>query len=312
MKDEKRKNYRLTGSFHTLEIKSPSFARSEDEEIDRCISTRWDSKGEIATSKINPNKLVGDALSFSEFRQIMEAILYRSGVDSYRISRADMRFDNYDNDHYRQYFKLHRYLLSAIAITYGVTNRYKTTELITEAPLSIAVKSDGFQVETYNRKHKNMVTGNTGERATARLEERTTGREWQRINREVDFADSDWNMEALQQEFTKEWDKRWKEAKKNLKRVQDTYNDALIEAYKSGLDSKPVQFRSLTDFLIQKQDCIFTSRQMVDLLHRLGVDNPENRAKYHKKKYGIEYFSQEDVNFAIREIRRAALEFFRK
>ena len=312
MKDEKRKNYKLTGSFHTLEIKSPSFARSDDEEIDRCISARWNSTGDTATSKINPNKLVGDALTFSEFKQILDAILYRSGVDSYRISRADMRFDSYNGSHYKEYFKLHRYLLSAIAITYNVKNRYKSAELITEMPLSVAVKSDGFQIEAYNRQHKNLVTGNTGERATSRLEERTTGREWQKINRDIDFTDSDRNMAALQQEFTEAWDKRWKEAKKNLKRVQDTYNDALVQAYKEGLDSKPVQFRSLTDFLIQKQDCIFTSRQMIDLLRRLGVDNPENRAKYHKKKYGIEYFSQADVDYAIREIRRAALEFFRK
>lgn len=92
--------------------------------------------------------------------------------------------------------------------------------------------------------------------------------------------------------------------------MQKVYNEALQKKYYDGLNARPVQFRTLTDFLIQNQDSIFTSMQMVDLLKRLGVSNPESRAKYHKKKYGIEYFSKSDVEYAIKEIKRATQQYF--
>ena len=49
---------------------------------------------------------------------------------------------------------------------------------------------------------------------------------------------------------------------------------------------------------------------MVSLLRRIGIENAEDRAKYHKKKYGIEYFSQADVKHAVKEIERATRAFF--
>lgn len=73
-----------------------------------------------------------------------------------------------------------------------------------------------------------------------------------------------------------------------------------------------MKFRSLTDFLIQYQNCIFCKAQMVDLLSRFDeVKNPETRAKNHKKRYGIEYFSKKDVEYAVAEIKRASEKFFK-
>jgi len=52
---------------------------------------------------------------------------------------------------------------------------------------------------------------------------------------------------------------------------------------------------------------------MIDLLSRfeeVGKEKAKSRAENHKKRYGIEYFSQKDVERAINEIKRATLEFF--
>ena len=50
---------------------------------------------------------------------------------------------------------------------------------------------------------------------------------------------------------------------------------------------------------------------MVDLLSRFDeVKDPETRAKNHQKRYGIEYFSKKDVEYAVAEIKRAAEKFF--
>ena len=174
---------------------------------------------------------------------------------------------------------------------------------------TVAIKNDYFELENYDRNHKNQTTGNTTESAKARLEERTTARQWRRLY-EMEYQDAETNMMLLEVEFTKTWFDRWQKARKKLQDVQDAYNDALVKKYRDGLNKKPTQFRSLTDFLIQNQESIFTSSQMVDLLTRLGIENPRARAIYHKKTYGIEYFSLVDVDYAISEIKRATLEYF--
>lgn len=310
MNKEKRSGYTLKGSFHTLEIKSPECIQPEDKSIADCIVTRINENGTEAISKINPNKLDGDLFAFSEFQNTMQAILDASGISSYRFTRTDLRLDNYDEQHYKAFAKLNKYLIAAMAVTYRTKNNYKALDLFTENQISVAIKNDYFQLENYDRKHKNKITGNKAEPAKARLEERTTARQWRQIYND-EYANQKINMNLLAHEFLTRWAERWKKARMNLDKVQDAYNDALVKKYHAGLNKKPVQFRSLTDFLIQNQDCIFTSKQMIDLLARLGVKNPKERAKYHKKKYGCEYFSIKDVDYALAEINSATEEYFR-
>lgn len=309
MNKEKRSQYKLKGSIHTLEVKSPKYESPSDREINDCIVTRINSDGTEAISKINPNKLNGDVFAFSDFKETMSEILEEVSIETYRFTRADLRMDAYDRRHYKSFAKLNKYLISAMAMAYTTKNNYKTDDLFTGNQISIAIKNDYFEVENYDRNHKNKVTGNTTEPAKARLEERTTSRQWRYLY-QVDYASSETNMTLLEWEFTKKWASRWQKARKNLHMVQDAYNDALVKKYHEGINKKPVQFRTLTDFLIQNQESIFTSSQMVDLLTRLGVENPKERAKYHKKKYGCEYFSLADVDYAIAEIKRATEEYF--
>ncbi len=310
MNRQKRNNYALNGSFHTLEIKSQEVTPTKEKPVSNCITTRINQDGTIATSKINPNKLDGDIFSFNDFKKVFTTILEESGIREYRMTRADLRLDNYDKEHYLAFAKLNKYILSALALTYSVKNRYKTVELISENQLSIAIKNDYFEVENYDRAAKSEITGNITEPAQARFEERTTAKQWRKLNEGIDFFESDWNFQLLKQEFTSGWETRWQKARENLKLVQEVYNEELVKKYHKGKNSYPVQFRTLTDFLIRYQESIFTSMQMVDLLKRLGIENAEDRAKYHKKKYGIEYFSQADVDFAIKEIKRATKTYF--
>lgn len=309
MNKSKKENYKLTASYHTLEIKSDDVCLNETETD--YVKSKIAKDGSYTVSIVNPNKYDGDIFGFEQFKTVFREILEEAQIDLYRITRADMRFDNYDKEHYRAYSKLNKYLISALMVTYEVKNRYKTVDLVTEDQLSIAIKNDYFEIENYDRERKSEITSNSSEPAKARLEERTKAKTWRKLNNnQIYYADNKHNMELLKREFTEGWDERWNKAKKNLKLVQDVYNSALVKKYYEGLNVRPVQFRTITDFLIQHQQSIFTSMQMVDLLKRLGVTNAESRAKYHKKKYGIEYFSQQDVDYAIKEIKRATRHFF--
>lgn len=291
MNKEKLNNYNLTGSIHTLEVKSVGLVEPM-EEVSKCITSTTQSKnGLTSNSIINPNKLVGDVFSYNEFETVMQTILAGAGIDEYAIVRADLRLDSYDEKHYKDYAKLNRYLISALAVTYKLYNTYRTTHLFNQEQLSIAIKNKYFEAENYDKKAESGGT----DRATSRLELRSKS-----------FQDND-----IKKEFIEKWFTRWDKALKNLDKVQERYNDELVRIYKDGKNAYPCRFLTLREFLMQYQDCIFSKKQMIDLIERIGeVKTPKNYAENYKKRYGIEYFSQKDIERAIAEVKRAILEFF--
>lgn len=292
MNKQKLNKYNLTGSFHTLEIKSDGMLEEPMREVSTCITATTQQKNGLVTkSIINPNKLVGDVFSYKEFETVFSTILAGAGIDSYNIVRADLRLDSYDDAHYKDFSKLNRYLISALAVTYKIRNSYRTTNLFSQEQLSIAVKNRRFEAENYDK----QAESNGTDLATSRLEIRTK-----------DFQDND-----LKREFVEKWFLRWDKALKNLDKVQERYNTELVRIYQEGQNAYPCRFLSLREFLMQYQDCIFSKKQMINLLKMIGqTQNPENYVKNYKQRYGIEFFSQKDVEKAISEIKRATLEFF--
>lgn len=125
MNVNKRNNYQLTGSIHTLSLISLPVT-DIDESIAPCFDT-LSSRENLSYSKINANKLVGDLFSYDEFKTAFDTILGGAGIESYSLSRFDMRFDSFDPEHYRDYAKLNRYLISALAVTYLYSRRRKSS-----------------------------------------------------------------------------------------------------------------------------------------------------------------------------------------
>lgn len=294
MNKDKLQKYNLTGSIHTLSIKSDGLVENVDEDVSKCIITSSQAKeGRTTTSIINPNKLMGDLFTYSEFDTAFNTILIGAGIEDYSIVRADMRFDSYDTEHYKAYAKLNRYLISALAVTYAVDNCYRTTNLFSQKQLSVAIKNRYFECEAYDKEAESKGL----DIAKSRLEERSKS----------------WKNKDIKAEFIDHWFKRWDKSIKNLDAVHMKYNDELEKIYKEGRNAYPCKFRTLTDFLIQYQDCIFCKKQMIDLLSRfeeVGTEKAKTRAENHKKRYGIEYFSQKDVETAIAEVKRATMKFF--
>ncbi len=293
MNPNKLNNYSLTGSIHTLSVKSPGIVEGIDQEVLNCIvACSHVQDGTTTTSIINPNKLVGDIFCYSELMLALNTILAGAGINDYSIVRADMRFDSYDAEHYKQYAKLNRYLISALAVTYKVKNVYHTKNLFTEQQQSIAIKNSYFEIEHYDKN----AESNGSDITKSRLEERSKR----------------WTDRDLKREFINEWFRRWDKAAKNLNFVQEKYNDELEQIYRKDKNAYPKRFTSLTNFIIQYQDCIFCKKQLIDLFSRFPdeVKNPKIRSENHRKRYGIEYFSQKDIDKAIQEIKRATLDFF--
>lgn len=307
MNQEKLKKYVLQGSFHTLTVKSTGLIAQGNKEFEEVFKSKINSDGNSSIT-INLNKINGDLFTFREFTDTFEMLRNSLDMDNYRFLRADFRLDNYESSHYQEFAKLNKYLISAMALTYQVKNCYKTDGLFSHKQLSVAIKNDYFQLENYDRAAKSKNTENHNEPAQARLEERTMAREFRKNYGDASGASG---MEILQQEFTEKWFERWDKALDNLDAVGLRYNDELERLYQEGKDAFPVRFRTLTDFLIMYQDSIFSQKQLINLLERFPeVGNPKERAKSHKKRYGIEYISKKDAKAAVEEIKRATLLYF--
>lgn len=296
MKKDKLKNYTLTAGIHTVAVKSQGAVDDVQSEVEQCItaSVHPGRKGSdlSTTSIINPNKLFGDLYSFDECCTAVQTILAGAGIDDYQVIRADMRFDSPDLNHYREFQKLNRYLISALAVAYKVKNAYCSVNLFSQKQLSVAVKNKYFEIENYDK----AAESHGKDPAASRFEIRSKC-----------FKDQD-----LRKEFLERWPKRLEKAMKHLEEVQGAYNDALEDLYREGLGADEVRFRSMTDFLIQYQDCIFCKKQLVEFLGRFPdrIKNPVTYAENFKKRYKIEYFSESDIQYAVNEITRAAGEFF--
>ena len=147
----KLNDYNLTGSIHTLAVKSEGLVEDVQDTVQSCLITSSQERDgkRTTTSIINPNKLSGEIYSYSEFCTALDTILAGAGISDYSLVRADMRFDSFDPNDYHKYAKLNRYLISALAITYPTRNCYKTTNLFTQQQLSVCIKNKYFEIENY-------------------------------------------------------------------------------------------------------------------------------------------------------------------
>ena len=94
--------------------------------------------------------------------------------------------------------------------------------------------------------------------------------------------------------------------------VHRKYNIELERIYLEDRYSDPVKFAA-DGFFDSVSNCIFCKRQMVELLSKIGIGGAEKaapRAKNHKYRYGIEYYSEKDVRKAVDEIKRSTEAFF--
>lgn len=243
----------------------------------------------VTTLRINANKINGFLVSYKGFLSELDGILERAGVRSYDWIRVDMCFDSFDEEHYQKYAKINRLLISMIAQAYSVQNKYRTADLFTNKQLSVAIKNpNSFEVENYDKAAESLGKDICKSRFEIRSL-RMSGKD-------------------IEEEFVSGWDKRFEKAIECFDSTLDRYNTELLKRYLEEQDASPNMKWSI--FFQKYENCIFTKGQAIDLLARMGVDDPAERYKYFKKKYGLETFAYDDIMFVIFEIKRARDIFF--
>ena len=296
MDKKKLSIYKLTGSIHTLQIQVPGRVivpkeMRKDGTAKVIYTPPKERENDLNTHiKINPNTLNGDLLSFGEYERSMQEIINRLEITEYRLSRADLRLDSLQEGFFQNYWKLHRYLISGLALEYGVRNRYKTEDLISDDKLSLSVKGRGFQIEFYDK----QAETNGSDIVMARLEERSLAR-------------GDSSLSDLAFEFGEAWKRRWNAALDKLDYVQKVYNAYMHKQYRD----KVLDHRmKVNEFLLINAENFYTRDQMVQFLTEVGnVGNPQkvadNFRNRYKDKCNLEFFSKADCKHAVDEINRA-------
>lgn len=248
---------------------------------------------------INPNKnrekeekLI---TSYSEFVRKMDHIINSLGADpnDLDIIRADFCFNSRDESTFEDYQKLHRLIISCLADTYKFKNCYVSCDLWDYDRLSIAIKKDDCEIENYNKYKQSDGTDESANRLELRSK-RISGT-------------------SIKYQFMVKWFERLDKAIEHFEDVQQKANMHLERLYQEDLlrDKKDRKYVSLTAFLIQYKESIYTSKQMIDLLSRFEeVANPQNRAKKFKEKHNIEYFSKRDLDHIVRILKQKTLQYF--
>ena len=249
---------------------------------------------------LNPNKKgLNEHLisSYSGLLSVIEGIFRELDSDKaeYRIIRADFCFNSLE-DSYEDYRKLHRLLLSCLAKAYKYKNCYHTVDLWDDATLSIAIKKDDAEAENYNKAKQSWGA----DESSNRLELRS-----KKCNCTID---------KLSDVIEVKWSKQLDSSIEHFEEVQKEYNCHLEMLYKADLekDSRDRNYLNLDAFLLQYKDCIFTRKQLIDLLRRFEeVKNPVKKANRFKEKHRIEYFSKADLNVVVRCLQEKMNDFFR-
>lgn len=286
-------NYHLLAGIHTISIKTlePLIVPKVYQKVVTSV-THNSQENPIYTSKLNLNKLTLDIYEYSYFQEQLQMLLDSAGITEYRIVRADFRFDMFEPDEYARFAKIHRYLISLLATQYQVTNAYRTVNLFSQKQLSVAIKNKYFECENYDK----AAESNKSDAAAGRLEIRSKS-----------LRTSD-----LQKVFMEEWFNRWDKSLSCIEEMSAKYNTELKKIYKEGKEKSLTGFRSLTDFLIQYESCIFSREQMVNLISLVdtSVRNPSKRVSNFKQKYGTDFYTEKDIKYVVNEIKRATAQYF--
>lgn len=292
------KNYQVRSSIHTIEIETKHIELDGvPPQVHACINAAWQTKSGNWRIIINPNKYQSDIFRFEEFKDVFAEILNAIKVDLYNIRRVDLRMDSYEDGDYQSRAKLYRLIISLLAMKYKVKNGYKTLDLFTQRQKSIAIKNADFEAEHYDRNEKSRITGNITEKAKSRFEIRSIHHNDARI----------WTVDIIPELFLVKWFVRLDKAtsNENFAEVESQYNDALRKLY----EDKECRI-GINEFLRTYSDCIFTTRQGVELLDSIGAKNSRKVISNYKSRSGCEFFLKNELKNVIEKIKDSMMEYF--
>lgn len=159
MNKTKLEKYNLTGSIHTVTIKSakePSLPEKANLEV---LRSTYLTKTKQCSTRINLNKLGGDIFSYGEFRAAMYELTQHLQIPDYTYYRTDIRLDSYE-DNFKEYYKLNLLLINLFSILFHDPNGQAVSHQLTGSKefTDISTQNQYWQVKYYNKKFQTNDT----------------------------------------------------------------------------------------------------------------------------------------------------------
>lgn len=311
MDKEKLKSYKLIGSIHTFQLKTKDVLNKEV--IGELLGTKVIQTYHVGVDGITSsitfdlNLIEGDILTFKEFCEKFNDVMSKLGIVSYQLLRVDFRCDSFENGFHEQFKKIHYVLASCMKVAYDLKNTYESKQLLTLKDLNACAKGKLFEFENYNRKEKSIVTGNLVDRTVSRVELRSKASVWSDRRKQYPKKTE---MQNIKDEFTKAWKKRLKASIKSLDDVCTIANNTLLQRYDEGKNPLKRKFRTLTDFLLQYENILFTYKQLQGFLKDVGEKNPVKKSYNLAGRYYIELYEKQNINAILKEINRCINDYF--
>lgn len=245
--------------------------------------------------RINPNKKYNGYIAdeYSEFQATVKDLFDELGLNSFEWKRIDLSFNTLDNMYYANYTKLNRLLIACLADSANDSNTYDTKDFWNGRTKSLATKNGYREVEFYDKHDESKRKSPYYSRLELRSKRISGG---------------------IEHEFLHIWFERLDKAAQHFEKVQDRFNQNMVEIYMEDLSKKKPDrdFLNITSFLMTRRDYIFTNSQLKKLLLMLGMNEKEaqNKAYNFKKRHSIEYYKKEDLDAIIADIKGRILEYF--
>lgn len=300
MKREKLEELSLYMGIDTLQIKSKTAIEFDSEQypfIKPDIVRKSDNK--YSYYILNPDKANNGLGVYNslDYYSTLAYMLDSINLEAPTKSRIDFRFDSFDNN-YNELSKLNKLVILLLANEYEVKNRYESYDLLTQEALTMRIQTKYIEAENYNK----GLQEPRGE-VKNRLEIRSK-------------ALQPMNNESIKEktEFNK-WCKRFNKAvtADNFNSLILNINNALVQRYKDWSKQKG---HTISNFITKYESCLFTSHQLENFLTLLNdnglanISNCKESAKKYKKRYGLEFFSLNDLNIYKSKIIESGAGFF--
>lgn len=247
--------------------------------------------------KLNLNKgISGNDMirSFSAYRKRLEELMNSIGYGCHdlTVSRSDLCINSNLDRSYDRYRKLLKYILCCCYYGLDLKNGYETQDPLTFTHLNLKFGNRNLEIENYNKEVESRGSVPTKNRLELRSK---------KLNCTID---------EIPEEF-KVWGERLEMALGQVNTVQENFNDRIEEIYRND------RAKTVDSIVDQYRNCIFTRSQLRNLLKRIDEKNncdneKHNSARYFKSKYGIEFFSNNDLVVTVRSIKEKINLYFRE
>lgn len=300
MNNKKQYYYNLTASIHTFSVKSnnsPNIPLLADIET---IRSCYMEKTQLWITRINPNKIKGDILSYSEFCAVTNILFEKMGISNCTYWRTDIRLDSYD-DNFKEYYKLNLLLINLFSMVFNDPNGQAISHMLTQTKefSDVSAKNQYWEVKYYNKKFQT----NDEDPAKARLEFRSL---------------KSTNIDGHPpHEIKNMWLEKLDDLPKLYDKLQEQCNNELANAYKIYLEYNHKSNANrdlLTNFFKSNSNTmtVFTRKQLKKFLLICGVSESSvnDRVDYICMNTNIEFFSKKDLSNYIELIKNSMDDFF--